>query len=184
MPTERKHRGGWVVFLVLFSAYAWFHQGGGWNQNARFDQIRAFSERGTWSIERFAYFEEVPDAGGLRAVPPPDDLRIGPGLPEPNSLDVSLHDGRMFPNKPPGVSVLGLPAQLVLSALLGPSGADGSAWWPLTLNLYLSTVFSVGLFGALGGVLFLRVSRALFPECGDSAHVAAALALGLGTVEP
>ena len=32
---------GWVIFVTLMVAYGYFHQGGGWNQNVRFDQVRS-----------------------------------------------------------------------------------------------------------------------------------------------
>jgi hypothetical protein len=50
------------------------------------------------------------------------------------------------------------------------------------VNLYLTTVFSVGLCAALGGLLFYRVSRRLFPDVPTRAHVAATLCYGLGTL--
>ena len=33
-----------ALFAAVFAACAYFHQGGGWNQNARFDQVRAIVE--------------------------------------------------------------------------------------------------------------------------------------------
>ncbi len=38
-PGRPGRRAGWLIFLTLFTAYAYFHQGGGWNQNSRFDQV-------------------------------------------------------------------------------------------------------------------------------------------------
>src|SRR5437867_2985155 len=48
-PAERSPRQRTieiVLFLTLFVAYGYFNQGGGWNQNGRFDQVRAIVERG------------------------------------------------------------------------------------------------------------------------------------------
>ena len=36
--------------LCLAGLYAFFYQGGGWNQNARFDTVRALVERGNFEI--------------------------------------------------------------------------------------------------------------------------------------
>lgn len=35
-PSVHQYYGAWI-FAILFAAYAYFHQGGGWNQNSRFD---------------------------------------------------------------------------------------------------------------------------------------------------
>ncbi len=40
--------------LCLAGLYAFFYQGGGWNQNARFDTVRALVERGGFEITAFA----------------------------------------------------------------------------------------------------------------------------------
>lgn len=48
-----------LVFALSFAAVAWFHQGGGWNQNARFAMTRAIVEDGSLSIDRhLVYFKE------------------------------------------------------------------------------------------------------------------------------
>ncbi len=28
-----------TIFIMVFGTYSYFHQGGGWNQNDRFDQV-------------------------------------------------------------------------------------------------------------------------------------------------
>jgi hypothetical protein len=39
--TQSDHRIAWWLFFTLFLSYSYFHQGGGWSQNSRFDQVRA-----------------------------------------------------------------------------------------------------------------------------------------------
>lgn len=39
------------LFVALWLAYAFFHQGGGWSQNARFAMVRAMAEAGRVSID-------------------------------------------------------------------------------------------------------------------------------------
>ncbi len=177
-------RSEFALFWVLFLTYACFHQGGGWNQNARFAQARALAESGSWSIERFAYYGAAEGGGAprLRRLAPPPTLRLGRGEPVPSSLDVAVRGNRMYPNKPPGTTLLALPAQLAFSRLARALGADPDDWWTLALDLYAVTLFSVGLAAALGGVLFARVSRRLFPRTAEVHHQAAALALFLGTL--
>lgn len=40
-----------LLFLLAFGAYAYFYQAGGWNQNSRFDLVRAMVEQGTVRID-------------------------------------------------------------------------------------------------------------------------------------
>ncbi len=40
-----------LIFSIAWVAFAYFHQGGGWNQNARFALVRAIVEEGRFSID-------------------------------------------------------------------------------------------------------------------------------------
>ena len=177
---------GFFVFVTLFLAHAYFHQGGGWNQNARFDQVRSIAEAGEMAIDRFAIYRL--DAGAGSA---PDRLRripFGPGgtLPfagaEPNSYDLAFHGGSVYPNKPPGTTLLAVPAYWALFQVERAWGGDPDRASVLTRNVYLTTLFSVGLTGALGGWILYRVMRRLLPELRPASAAAAALAGGLGTI--
>ena len=53
-PGERRIER--LLFAAAFVAFAWFHQGGGWNQNARFAMVRAVVEEGTFSIDSFLVY--------------------------------------------------------------------------------------------------------------------------------
>ena len=66
------------LFLLTFLAYAWFHAGGGWHQNAQFDLTRAMVERHTFVIDAYAN----------------------------NTGDVSHYGGHVYANKAPGLSWL------------------------------------------------------------------------------
>lgn len=173
------------VFLILFLTSAWFHQGGGWNQNVRFSQIRAIAEQGHLSVDDYLLYRfERDDVGapGYRRVSLSHATEPEVLLPQPNGLDLSLHEGHLYPNKSPGTSLVAAPVYLVIHGLERALGIDPDGWWPLTLNLYLTTLLTVGLAGALGGVVFLLLARRLFPEAPEPARVAAALTLGLGTL--
>lgn len=50
MPTRSAQ---FALFLVSFITYGWFHQGGGWNQNARFAEVRAIVEQGRFAIDDY-----------------------------------------------------------------------------------------------------------------------------------
>src|ERR1035441_2624081 len=48
-----------LIGAVVLVAYVYFYQGGGWNQNSRFDLVRAMVELGTLRID--AYRENTGD---------------------------------------------------------------------------------------------------------------------------
>ena len=77
----------WLAILT-FVTYAWFHAGGGWNQNAQFDLTRAIVERHTFAIDAYAG----------------------------NTGDVSRHDGHVYANKAPALSGLAAVPYAVLHA--------------------------------------------------------------------
>ena len=45
-----------LIFCAAFVAYAYFHQGGGWNQNARFAMVRAMAEEHVFDIDDFLVY--------------------------------------------------------------------------------------------------------------------------------
>lgn len=75
--------------------------------------------------------------------------------------------GHFHPNKPPGTSLLALPAYWLIFHAERWLGFQPDHWWTLTLNVWLSTVLSVGLISAIGCVFFFRLAR-------EFAHGAAA----------
>jgi hypothetical protein len=46
-------RLSWSVFALLFVSYAYFYQAGGWNENTRFDLVRAIVDDHSLSIDRY-----------------------------------------------------------------------------------------------------------------------------------
>lgn len=182
---SRPARPALLVGALLFAVYAWFHQGGGWNQNARFDQVRAVVEEGVLHVDDYLlYAPELGRAGELRyrRLDLSDPATRFARLPRVNTLDLSLHAGRYYPNKPPGVVLLALPVYAAAAGVERAAGLDPDAYWTATANLYLVTVGVVGLLAALGGACLYDVSRRLLPELGPGTHAAAALAYGLGTL--
>jgi hypothetical protein len=49
-----------LFFIATFVTFAWFHQGGGWNQNARFAEVRAIVEKGTFAVDDFLVYMRDP----------------------------------------------------------------------------------------------------------------------------
>src|SRR5215475_2733762 len=64
-PTSAAH---WKIATVLgitsFLSFLYFYEGGGWNQNSRFDLVRAITERHTLQID--AYHENTQDKAHFR----------------------------------------------------------------------------------------------------------------------
>ena len=157
MPKPSETRIGLVLFFAFFLTYAYFFQGGGWNQNARFDQVRAIVEHGTLAID--AFIEE-----------------------EPNTADVALFRGHYYPNKPPGLSLLGVPVYAVL--VLGEVLAGLNPWGSVVLlhwNAHLVTALTVSALSAGLMAIFFVCLRHLKPSPVGGRFLVT-LGLGLGTL--
>jgi len=183
---SRRRGLGLGLFAVLFATYAYFFQGGGWNQNGRFAQVRALVEQGRFAIDDYLVY-------GLRratgepvlerhALPP--GIRLRRVMEIAASGDLARHPirGDLYPIKPPGSVLLAAPAYAAALASERLLGVSPDRWSALTFNAYWTTLLSVGLAGALLGVLVLAASRRLYPELPERRHLAAGLALGLGTL--
>ncbi len=147
----RKNRLEITLFLVLFCSFAYFYQGGGANQNARLGQMRAIAERGQLHFK------------GIR-VP---------------SHDVVEVDGRIYPNKAPGMSLSGVVPYFLISRLKGTIIALTSEDFYYLLSCYLVTVLLVALPCALGGVVFFRLLGLFY--AGAVPRLICTLGLFLGT---
>src|SRR6201993_1308275 len=89
-----------IIGVALFLTYAYFYQAGGWNQNTRFDLVRAVLEQGTFSIDKY----------------------------HANTGDKAFVDGHYYSDKAPGLSLISIPlvagAEPVLGAVrIFPAGA-------------------------------------------------------------
>ena len=187
----------WLLFLTCFFAFAYFHQGGGWNQNARFAEVRAIVEQGRFAIDDYLIYKRDPanpDSGKLlrlpmhhaeyewqgtrqrlswvdmewnlfpvNKAPPAPDVKNAAMVEECNTGDIGYvpWTGHFHPNKPPGTSFLALPAYWVIYQFEKWRGMNPDDWWTLTMNAWLTTVFSVGLWSAIGCVVFFRLAREL-----------------------
>ena len=58
-----------LLFLACFFAFAYFNQGGGWNQNSRFAEVRAMAEEGRFAIDDFLVYLGDPATNDLRREP-------------------------------------------------------------------------------------------------------------------
>ena len=67
MPASRRFEI--VLFLTCWFAFAYFNQGGGWNQNSRFAEVRAMAEQGRFAIDDFFVYLRNPAGDDLVRVP-------------------------------------------------------------------------------------------------------------------
>jgi hypothetical protein len=178
------------LFLITFIAFAYFHQGGGWNQNARFALVRAIVEEGRFAIDSYLVYLKNASTRFLRVRLNQGEFELdgktyalawpngtGKLVPASGSVspntdlvsveqigvtgDVAFANGHFHPAKAPGTSLLALPAYFVLYRTELLLGIDPDQWWTLTLNAWLTSVFTVALVSALGGILFFRLSMRL-----------------------
>ncbi|MGE5216507.1 MAG: hypothetical protein ACM3SP_05820 [Chloroflexota bacterium] len=189
MTTKRREsdmpnptRIGLAIFVLLFVCYGYFFQGGGWNQNSRFDQIRAIVEQQELDINNYLVYQANAVYGGDVKILRLPSTEVDGNLISANSLDITRFAGKFYPNKPPGTVFLALPAYGFIYRLETMFGLDADGWWVQTFNVYFVTVFTVGLISALGGVVLFFLSRRLFPETPPWTHLATTLAYGLGTL--
>jgi hypothetical protein len=147
-------RSEWLLFLLLFMSYAYFFQGGGWNQNARYDLVRAIAEEGRLSIDSFVA----------------------------NTGDYALFNGHYHPNKPPGVAWLALPIYGALYWSERAFGLNPATLPLLRWNIYLMTLGSLGLISALAGVFYFRWLGLLSPSSSPLSRLALVISCFLGTM--
>lgn len=181
-----------LLFFVCWLTFAYFNQGGGWNQNSRFSEIRAMAEEGRLAIDNFFVYQRSEDGAEIQRLPvrnaeyekdgqryrlcwvdsnyelyPVGDRPVEAGVEKAPMIEVcSSGDvayvpktGSFHPNKPFGTSLVALPAYFVIYQMERMLGINPDHWWVMTANVWLTTIFSVGLFSALGCVLFFRLAK-------------------------
>jgi hypothetical protein len=138
-----------ALFTLLFASYAYFYQAGGWNQNSRFDLVRAVTNDHA--------------------------LRIDPY--EKNTGDKALHEGHYYSDKAPGLALAAIPIAEAGRLALLAAGGDPETFAGLALLSYLSTVLTVGLLTALAAVVLYDTAIVLGSDAGGALFAAAAFGL-------
>lgn len=140
-----------LVGAVTLISFAYFYEGGGWNQNSRFDLLRAMLERHTLQID--AYHENTQDKAHFR--------------------------GHYYSDKAPGLVFLALPFAVVAREAIPILGIDPqSARGEFALS-YLVTVGAVALPTALAGVCLFFLALRL--GCDAAASGLASVGMAIGT---
>ena len=142
-----------ALFVLAFVTYAWFFNGGGWNQNAQFDLTRALVERQTLHIDAY----------------------------KANTGDTSEVGSHVYINKPPGVSFLAAIPYAPLYAIERALDVPVDSWKWLTINLWIVTALTCGVTGALIPVVIYLYGRRRI-GASQLASIAIALAVAFGTI--
>ncbi len=154
-PTEHQsrfiRRRALLIGAVIFLSYAYFYEGGGWNQNSRFDMVRAILDEKTLSID--TYHE--------------------------NTQDKALSRGHYYSDKAPGLALLAVPVAAVARPLLHVVGLDPVSPRGLQITSYAVTVFAVALPAALACACLFLIALQLGSDVGGATF--AALGMGLAT---
>ena len=154
-PSDRRIAAG--LFLLTFVAYAWFFNGGGWNQNAHFDLTRALAERQTLHI---------------------DGYRVNTGDIGWSPISGEWH---AYSNKPPGLPFLAAIPYAGLAALERALGYSIDDWRVMTFNVYVLTLLFCAIPGALIPVVLYRYAR-MRMDAPPRAALLLALTVAFGTI--
>jgi hypothetical protein len=140
-----------LIGTVIFISYAYFYQGGGWNQNSRFDMVRAIVEQGTLRID--AYHE--------------------------NTQDKAFANGHWYSDKAPGLALLAAPIAEAVRPLLRAAGVDPASVRGSGAISYFITVLAVALPMAAACACLFLIGLRLSGDV--SAAAFASVSLGLAT---
>ncbi len=145
------HRTAAILLgTVTFLSFIYFYEGGGWNQNSRFDLLRAIVERHTLQID--AYHE--------------------------NTQDKAHFNGHYYSDKAPGLVFLAVPFALVARPTLRIVGVDPESPRGLVAQSYLVSAGAVALPTALAAVCLFFLGLRFGAGTGGAAFVALVMCLG------
>jgi hypothetical protein len=149
--TTISRRRAVIVSLVLFASFAYFYEGGGWNQNTRFDLVRAILETRTVRID--LYHENTGD-----------------------KAHVGSH---YYMDKAPGASLIAVPPVGAARAVMRLAGAKLYSREAMVVYSYVATLAAAALPAAIAGWCVFWIGRRFGAD--DSGATLAAIACGLGT---
>jgi hypothetical protein len=147
----RRHRAMLLCGVAAFFAYAYFYEAGGWNQNTRFDLVRALVEHRSIQIDEY----------------------------QENSGDKAAFEGHYYADKAPGASFTAAPAVALARAAMRLVHANPRSHANLTWQSYVASLAAAALPGALAVMCVWRLARRL--GANETGATVIALAFGLGT---
>ncbi len=152
-----------LLFVFFFITYAYFFQGGGWNQNSRICLTRAIIHEWTFQIDRYKedchdpYFHEFVNTG-----------------------DWAYFEGHYYTNKSPGLSFMAVVPFGVVEYFLKyifPSNPQKQVF----ISAYISTLCTTVLLASLLCLLLFHVFTRFF-GLGIAAGLMLTFFYGLGTL--
>ncbi|MGE5057147.1 MAG: hypothetical protein ACM3WP_23555 [Acidobacteriota bacterium] len=144
-------KSAWLLGAVSFLSFLYFYEAGGWNQNSRFDLLRAIVERHTLQID--AYAENTQDKAHFR--------------------------GHYYSDKAPGLVFLAVPFAVVARASMNAAGVDPDSACAEFVLSYLVTAWAVALPTAVTVICLFFLAMRL--GCSSTAAAFAGMAMSLGT---
>lgn len=139
-----------LLFFAVFFSFIYFYEGGGWNQNSRFDLLRAIVERHTLCID--AYHQNTQDKAHFR--------------------------GHYYSDKAPGLVFAALPIAVVARTALTASGIQPQSARGEFVLSYFVTADAVALPTALAAVCLFWLGLRFGASSNASAFGALTMALG------
>jgi hypothetical protein len=140
-----------ALFALLFLSYAYFYQAGGWNQNSRFNLVRAITNDHSLQVDPY----------------------------HRSTGDQAVFEGHYYSDKAPGLSFTAVPVVMIGRAILAVGGGDPESYEGIAWLSWLATAFTAGLFTALSAVVLFTVSVELGATRGGALF--GALTYGLAT---
>lgn len=122
--TSRDVRLSWGVFALLLFSFAYFYQAGGWNENTRFDLVRAIVDDHTLSIDRY----------------------------HENTGDKASYGGHYYSDKAPGLSLFTVPLYALVRLFRGAFATEHDFIVVATYLLTILTVGIAG--AATGALVY------------------------------
>ncbi len=139
-----------LLGLLSFLSFLYFYEGGGWNQNSRFDLLRAIVERHTLQIDDY----------------------------HQNTGDKAHFAGHYYSDKAPGLVFLAVPFALASRGALRIVGVDpDSAHGEIAVS-YFASAGAVALPAALAAVCFFFLGLRFTGDLGGAAFGALVMCLG------
>ncbi len=153
LPTDSSSqwKAACLLGVVSFLSFIYFYEGGGWNQNSRFDLLRAIVERHTLQID--AYQE--------------------------NTQDKAHFNGHYYSDKAPGLVFLAVPFALAARPVMRIAGIDPESAHSEFVLSYVVSAGAVALPTALAVVCLFFVGLRL--GCDWRASAFAAIVMGMAT---
>ncbi|HKV77951.1 MAG TPA: hypothetical protein VJP02_07425 [Candidatus Sulfotelmatobacter sp.] len=139
-----------LLGLTIFGSFIYFYEGGGWNQNSRFDLLRAIVERHTLQID--AYHENTQDKAGLH--------------------------GNYYSDKAPGLVFLAVPFAEVSRAAMRAAGVDPNSPRGEYALSYIVTACAVAMPTAFAGLCLFFLALRFGSDVTGAAFATTVLSVG------